>query len=271
MRNVFYGLIILSVLLSGTKVFAQDHNLKLDITALFTAELRLNYEYTLDENKSLVLMAGTMIPHKIPSLMYNTSAIEDEFGGDVNLQNRFSGYMFGAQFRFYVGESKVPAGFYVAPYLKFHSYSIKTSVLYKDNITESQYQDLSEEEQTHAEYMGPDDYLYANTGIFDGSLSRLGGGLALGYQWHINDALTIDWTFIGIGVEKLTAKLEVSASSENYDPDYQQWADDINDGADEFFFIGDRLDVEVESDKVKVELPITIPMPYSAITIGYTF
>lgn len=271
MKNVFYGLFILIILLSGTKVFAQDHNLKLDITALFSAELRLNYEYTLDDNKSVVLMAGTMIPHKIPSLIYNPTAIEDEYGGDINLQNRFSGYMFGAQFRFYLGESSVPAGLYLAPYFKYHRYSIKTAVLYEDNITESQYQDLNEDEQTHAEYLGPDNYLFANTGIFDGSLSRLSGGLALGYQWHINDALTIDWTFIGIGVERLTARLEVSSSSENYNPDYQQWADDIDEGADNFFFIGDRLDVEVEQDKVSIELPITIPMPYSSISIGYTF
>ncbi|MDA3912108.1 MAG: DUF3575 domain-containing protein [Bacteroidales bacterium] len=271
MKKVFYGLFILAILMPGTKVFAQDHNLKLDITALLSAELRLNYEYTLDDNKSVVIMAGTMLPHKIPSLIYNSDAIEEEFGGDVNLQNRFSGYMFGAQFRFYVGESTVPAGFYVAPYFKYHRYSIKTSVLYENYITESQYQDLNDDEQTHAEYVGPDNYLYANTGIFDGSLSRLGGGLALGYQWHINDALTIDWTFIGIGVERLTARLEVSSASENYDPDYQQWADDIESGAEDFFFIGDRLDVEVESDMVKVELPITIPLPYSAVTIGYTF
>ncbi|MEA1873743.1 MAG: DUF3575 domain-containing protein [Bacteroidota bacterium] len=271
MRKVFYGLLILAILMPGTKIFAQTHNLKLDITALLTAELRLNYEYTIDENKSLVLMVGTMIPHKIPSLIYNTTAIEDEYDSNINLQNRFSGYMFGAQFRFYVGESTVPAGLYIAPYFKYHRYSIKTSVLYEDNISESQYQDLNEDEQTHAEYVSPNDYLYANTGIFDGSLSRLGGGLALGYQWHINDAFTIDWTFIGIGIEQLTARLEVSASSENYDPDYQQWADDIESGAEDFFFIGDRLDIEVESDKVKVELPIIIPMPYMSITIGYTF
>ena len=271
MKKALYGLIILALLMPGMKVLAQNHNLKLDLTALAMAELRLNYEYKHNENKSFVLMAGTMIPHKIPSLIYNTSMIEDEYGGDVNLQNRFSGYMVGGQFRFYVGESTVPAGFYVAPYLKFHRYSIKTSVLYEDNITESQYQALNEDEQTHAEYVSPDNYLYNSTGNFDGSLRRIGGGLALGYQWHINDALTIDWTFIGIGVERLTAKLEVSTSSENYDPDYQEWADDINEGAEDFFFIGDRLDVEVESDKVTVALPITIPMPYSSITIGYTF
>jgi len=271
MRRILIEVAALTLFLTGLNASAQDHNLKLDVTALFTAELRLNYEYIIDENKSFVVMAGTMIPHRIPSLMYNPEAIEQEYGSDINLKNRFSGYMFGGQFRFYIGESAIPAGFYVAPYLKFHKYKIATSVLYEDNITESQYQDLNEDEQTHAEYVSPDNYLYKNTGIFNGSLSRLGGGLALGYQWHINDALTIDWTFIGIGVERLTARLEVSSSSENYDPDYQQWADDIEDGAVEFFFIGDRLDVEVESDKVKVELPIIVPMPYSSISIGYTF
>jgi hypothetical protein len=99
----------------------------------------------------------------------------------------------------------------------------------------------------------------------------MGAGIAIGYQWLISDSFTIDWTFIGLNVERLTANLEVTSDSPDYTPDFQQWGDDIQDGADDFLFLGDKVDVTVEADRVKVSLPITLPMPYSSLTIGYYF
>ena len=127
--------------------------------------------------------------------------------------------------------------------------------MYEDNITASQYMDLNDDEKTHVTLQTDGTYLYNVQGTIEGHLSRFGGGIALGYQWLIGDSFTLDWTFIGIGVEKWNMGLEVSASSENYDPDYQQWADDIKEGAEDFFFIGDKIDVQVEKRTCKSRTP----------------
>ncbi len=258
------------LLFSSLNLRAQQHNVKLDLSSLTSTELRLNYEFLINEKSSVVVIAGTMIPHKIPGLIYNTSVLEAEYGGDISLENRFSGFTLGAQFRFYT-KAEAQEGFYLAPYLKYHKYSISTSALFSDNITEAQYQDLNEAEKEHATFQSTNNYLYKNTGILEGSLSRFGGGLALGYQWILNDVVSIDWTFFGLGIEQLNASMEVSANSENYSPDYQEWADEIDAEAQEFFFIGEKLDIDVQEDRIKVSYPFIFPLPYASLTIGYCF
>ena len=142
MKKALLFTLSMTLLFSSFNLKAQQHNIKLDLTSLTTTELRLNYEFLINEKSSVVVIAGTMIPHKIPGLIYNTSVIEAEYGGDIALENRFSGFTLGAQFRFYT-QAEAQQGFYLAPYFKIHKYSISTSALFSDNITESQYQDLN--------------------------------------------------------------------------------------------------------------------------------
>lgn len=235
-------------------------------------ELRLNYEYIISDNQSVMLIAGGMIPHKIPELIYDPESVEKEYGGDADLNNKLTNFIIGIQYRFYTGQSSTaPQGFYFAPMIKYHHYGITTDALYEDNITESQYQDLTDEEKTHASYISKNNYNFKSTGTFDGSLNRIGAGIAIGYQWLISDSFTIDWTIIGINVEKLTGELQVTSNSPSYTPDFQQWGDDIQEGANDFLFIGEKVEAVVESDMVKVSLPITLPMPYTSLTLGYYF
>ncbi|MFP4664381.1 MAG: DUF3575 domain-containing protein [Bacteroidales bacterium] len=266
------GILIFTLMISGKPVTSQTHNIRMDLSSLALADLRFSYEHILDDNISVMIKFGGMIPRSVPGIIYNPTAVEQEYGGGVDLKNRLGAFSIAGEFRFYTGKNpSAPDGFYVAPYLRYNSYSFKTSVVYTDNISEAEYEDLDPEEQEHAVMQPNGSYEFTGHGLFDGSLKRFGGGLAIGYQWLIGENFTIDWTFLGLGVERWNFGIEAINETENYDPDFEEWSDEIDSEAEDFFFIGDKIEIETEPDRIKMNLPLTMPSFYSSFTIGYAF
>ncbi|MGM0650706.1 MAG: DUF3575 domain-containing protein [Bacteroidota bacterium] len=252
-------------------LMSQDHNVKLDLFNLSMGEIRLNYEYIIDDNQSVMLKAGGMIPHGIPSYIYDPSRVEQEYGGESDIKSNISAFNIGLEYRYYPS-SPAPNGFYLAPYFRYSRYNFSTSVLYEDELTESDYQDMEPDAQDHAEYNQTTGlYDFDGHGVFSGKFTRIGGGLALGYQWIFDNNISLDWTIIGLGVERWTIGIEAKNETEGYDPDLQEWAEDIENESEDFFLLGNKLDIVTNPDHVKVELPLTMPSIYGGISIGYAF
>lgn len=93
----------------------------------------------------------------------------------------FKGWAFTPEYRFYLGETAAPHGFYVAPYLRYQSFTLTD-------------EDSYEMEYSKAEMTG------------------FGGGLLVGRQWLFKERVTFD-LFIGPSYTK--ADMKVKSGDEN--------------------------------------------------------
>ncbi len=266
--NLFVLLII--GIMCGKTIMAQDQIIKLDLANLSLGEIRLNYEYVINENQSVLLKTGGMIPHKIPSAIYDPSNVEAEYGGESDLKSDMGAFNIALEYRFYPS-SPAPNAFYIAPYFRYSKYNFSTSVLYEDELTESEYQDMEPDAQDHAEPLDNGNYNMKGHGLFSGDFTRVGGGVAFGYQWIFDNNLSLDWTIIGLGVESWNIGLKAKNVTDGYDPDLEQWTEDIENESDDFFMFGEKIDVTTQPDHVKVEVPLIMPSIYGGISIGYAF
>lgn len=236
--------------------YAQKNNFKVNLVPAVWGEIRLGYERVLGENQSFQLNFGMMVPHELPTFIYDEADVED-YGGTADLQNKISGFSVSGEYRFYTSSSKdAPRGFYVAPFLKYNKYKIETSAGFGYEATVEEYLDLTPEQQETATFNGLG-YDLDVTGNFDAELRQMGLGLMIGYQWLIADRISIDWTFFGLGVDSYL--FEVDISTEEIDVDYQEWGNEIEEEVKEFDYIGDKTDVTVYSDKVSVKAPFVLP------------
>lgn len=107
-------------------------------------------------------------------------------GGSVG-DTKFSGFFLTPEFRFYMTDHGVPQGFYLAPFLRYESLSAKSK-----------------------------ESAFSTEG--KATLSRIGGGAGIGYQFLFGDKITWD---IFMGPKYMSNKVKYSdgSSSETIDVD----------------------------------------------------
>lgn len=254
--------------------FAQDNNIKLNLLNLVNpitlGDLRLGYERKLTDNMTAQANVGLFIPRKLPTVFFDEDAVED-YGGTVDVENRLSGYNFSLELRFYPGEKEAPRGFYLAPYLKYNRWNALVSTSFDYEATDEEYADLTVAQQKTVTSSGNPDrpHLLEATGEFKGGISQAGGGLMIGYQWVINDQISIDWNFFGLGVESVSSDLTLTTDA--VDVDYLEWKAEIEEGTEDFADFAD-VEVEAKSDEINVKFgPFLVPSPRIGFSIGYTF
>lgn len=265
---------ILLTLIAGSMVLltlAQDNNVKINFLNLTYGDVRLGYERALNENLSVQGNIGFLIPRKVPGVFFDESAVED-YGGTVDIKNRLTGYNLSLELRYYPGSKGAPKGFYLAPYFKHNSWNALVSADFSYDATQAEYDDLSPAQQETAVYNsdnGSRPWQLDVTGEFTGKIKQTGGGIMLGYQWLVNDKVSIDFNFFGLGVE--SDKVILGLKTDAVDVDYTEWEKDIKEGTQDFTQFGD-VDIKVESDEIKVSLgPILLPSPRFGLSFGYAF
>jgi len=258
---------------------AQKNNIKLNLTNSVLGDFRLGYEYALNEKQTLQLNAGMMIPRKLPWDIVDESVIE-EYDAEVKILKKISGFSFSAEYRFYVaGKKDAPYGFYVAPFAKYNSYTLKLTQYFEYMITPSEYDSLTPTQQQSATYIPS--YSMWNVeaiGTFKDNFNQIGGGVMLGWQWQLGSNITMDLNLLGIGVESDATSLELTA--DDADIDYRKWGADIEGKVDEYMngndmvdrFLGDKVNVYVDEDKVRVEAGrLFLPAARFSLSIGFAF
>lgn len=262
------SILVLMSIAFFAKGYGQDNNVKFNLAPLIWGEIRLGYERVVKENQTAQLNIGIMIPRGLPTALYDPSEVED-YGGSVNIQNKITGFSVSGEYRFYTSSSKdALRGFYFAPYLKWNKYKIATSTGFEYEASLSEYLDLTPEQQAKADYNGSG-YDIDVTANFDAGFRQLGIGAMIGYQWLISDRVSIDWNFFGLGIDHTVFNVDIS--SEDIDVDYTKWGDEIKEEVKDFTIVGDRIEVEVESDKVKAKAPFLLPNLRMGLTIGVAF
>lgn len=188
----------------------------------------LSYERVLTDHFSATLHLKFGLPRNLgnSSLMSNfTGDYGDSTYGNPYTDMRYAGFSIMPEFKFYTsGEKGAPKGFYVSVYFKYTSYTVKSTY---------------------------EDYFADNNGVtllsavdLTGKYQPLGGGIALGYQWLIRDRVSIDWTFIGLGIGRLKTSVEMTTD------DPRVSSQSIKSSAEE-------ISVNTNSDFLKTEVTAT--------------
>ncbi|MBA3899279.1 MAG: DUF3575 domain-containing protein [Bacteroidetes bacterium] len=182
---------------------AQDyqHVIKWNVLPAAYKNFSFQYEKTFHEK-----MSGAV------GFSYMPSRSLFSFGKEGQKEVSFGGYSITPEFRYYVGRSEAPYGFYFAPYLRFAKFKVTMDT---DMISEAVGYDINEK--------------------FFGTLTGFGGGLMIGSQWILGSGFSLDWWIVGahFGFSTLSAGIEGDfnlTASEQYKvrPNADLFADKIN-------------------------------------------
>ncbi len=240
--------------LSAIAANAQSNVVKLDLVSpLAISQLNLNYERMIDPRKSVNVQIGWGWGADLS----NNQLIKDRIAANVTTNNpndikldKFTydgAFQIAPEFRFYFGDAEGPRGFYVAPQLNFSTYSLtaRGTHLYGAGLTSNDKVNLS--------------------------YTAIGGGIQLGTQWIINDKISIDWGFLGLGVVSGT----VSATGTTDDAGkLASWSNDAqnfvtnNPGVKDF---ANFLKFTPNTTSISASGSTILPSFRSTLCIGYAF
>jgi len=154
-----------------------------------------------------------------------------------------------AAYRHYTGQSMLPKGFYVAPFIRYQGISASA-----DNLREI------EDDLGNSTYN--EDY--------SAKIKTIGVGCQLGYQFLISKTVTLDLFFFGIetGLGKVDADIYIS-DPEQVDDIYN----DVKDVVDDLpSFWKKRIDVTSSSDYVYIKgKNLFYPMYRGGFSLGIAF
>jgi hypothetical protein len=184
MKKVY--LFILSVSL-GLLSVAQQNVVKLAPFSLIYGKYNLQYERMLTDYTSASVSISFLKPN-IPNSDFVAGMLEM-----IGLESNMDGFSVELDYRFYSQNKPGPRGFYIGPYFRHTSLN------------------------AIAEPISASDF---KVGIMG---SRTGAGVKLGAQWVLFDKMTIDWTFLGLGVDYYGAKVfgEVVSDGELVQDEYK--------------------------------------------------
>jgi len=228
-KNIAF--VALATLLTTTAI-AQKNVVRLGLGGLALGNFNFDAERALTDNQSLSLNLGVLFPQQLPEALADGSDLEFD---------KISGISIAPEYRFYTRSKKALNGFYLAPYLKYSSYSIGASGSYD-----------------------------GTTGSVNGKLSTFGGGLQLGTQWLIKDRVSIDWSFFGIGINSNTIDLQFE--SNDSEVDFEGIEDNVRGELNDLPpFIVNRIETESGSNYARVKAPFPFFALRSSLSIGIAF
>ncbi|MEJ1238730.1 DUF3575 domain-containing protein [Chryseolinea sp. T2] len=217
MTRVIFCLV--NLLLVSQFLFAQealesrDNTVKLDLTSqiLFNKSLAVSYERYIKSRQTAGITVGY---HTFPSLRSIGNGVE------VKDEKSSSGYVVGAEYRFYLGKENryaAPRGVYIGPYFAYHNFKNNRDIA------------LTNEDGTVSEAL-----LKTKVGV-------LNIGVELGYQFIINQRWSIDLVFIGPSISKYKIDMDLNGNIDPAKlPEKQQ--EILQTLADRFPFVKDLLE-----------------------------
>src|ERR1035437_4031794 len=150
------------------KVTEKKNIVKINLPALAFKNISVEYERQVGKKSSVSINVHTIPFGQLPF----QSAFKNIFNNSNIQYDQFKLGSFGVvpEFRYYVGRKGALHGFYIGPFVSISNYKMNLSTNYNNNT---------------------------KTGIFDGKLNAITGGLQLGAQFKLGNSLTLDWWILG--------------------------------------------------------------------------
>jgi len=254
------------ILLISLCAVAQKNVVKIHALPFAWGEMRFGYERVLTPKLSLQFNYGGFFSNKIPSLLYRTSSVEI-YNNTVPILNKLNGFSTSIDLRIYT-KGDAPQRFYIAPYVKYNRYNITASASFEYAANPSEFIQLTSEQQAVGGFQTDGNYHYDATGTLDGTITQYGLGFSIGIQFIVAKIISIDLTFIGLGVEYNDVNADLTT---NIDVDYQKWLPYVQSEVEDIPYIGNKVELEAEKDKIKMHAPIIAPTLRAGITVGIAF
>lgn len=264
MKKILLAAILIA---SCFPLFSQMNNVKLGLGSAVQLDLNLKYERAFNDHHAIQVavmwdsplsLSGSIISNQIEWI--DSWLFEEPVFIDV--AGRVSGFAIVPEYRYYFGSKGPLQGFYAGAFLKLRN----RNFVFNDSF-------------------GTDIPVEAKI-----NLRNMGLGVGCGYQWIINDAISIDWHIFGIGA----AAWSIQASVKPDDPaDFDEIKQEILDGIDEWQFGGGQeldpnavADFEAAKDEFKTivenqqvnsftapRIRSIIPLPdlRFGLSVGYAF
>lgn len=230
--NPDIGLTSSSILLKENRQSATEKSnvVKIGFFGLFGLDPHLAYERVLTEKTSINLNIA-FIGFK-DNLPFTDIEGEGETT-DFDLDTKLSIFTITPEYRIYVGRKGAPRGFYLGPYLRYarYSYQFATDVDIDD--------DNGNPETVQVD--------------IDGTMTATGMGFQMGVQWIINDIVSIDWGFFGIGFNRYLINVTGRADGDNVN--YAKTAAEIEEELEDIPFIGKRVNFDTEDNSIQAKIP----------------
>jgi hypothetical protein len=222
----------------GLPSLAQDNVIKVGLLSLTGRNVTFGYERVIRDNQSVVLNGGFIIPWNNPLSL--TTRVE----GVSSFRVR--GFNLTPEYRFYLGQRpEAPEGFYLAPFLRYYQISGR-----------AEYQDTYDGVEV--------------SGTVSSRYSTAGLGGQLGYQWVINDALTIDWYFLGLGVYLYRLGFETTISDLQGTP-LDTVRERVDEQLDEVPLLGDLINLDAEGRSLSGSVSVPFLGLRTGLALGYRF
>lgn len=238
------GLFLFAILATAFTAQAQQNIAKIGVGSMFNRTLNLEYERLLTEKTSVFGEIGYQFPIDVPSQLVNFT---EGTGSENNLiinDGKYNNFYFAAEYRIYTG-GEAGRGFFIAPYLKLSNYSFDVNGTYNNNA--NGFINIPAK---------------VNLGYFSTSI-----GGQLGYQWIVKDKVTINWSFIGLGVGINRLSAGFTAADNDV---FEKWEQDVND-----FLANFPGNYQLSSDNATRTIDaagtVILPAARASLSIGYRF
>jgi hypothetical protein len=238
------GLFLFAVLATAFTAQAQQNIVKIGVGSMFNRTLNLEYERLLTEKTSVFGEFGYQFPINVPAGLVDFTEGTGSTNNLVINEGTYNNVYFAAEYRIYTA-GVAGKGFFVAPYLKLSNYSFDVTGTYNNDV--NGFINIPAE---------------VNLGYFSASI-----GGQLGYQWIIKDKVTINWSFIGLGVG--LNRLSAGFTADDNDV-FEEWEQDVNDFLAQF-----PGNYELKSDNATRTIDaagtVILPAARASLSIGYRF
>ena len=202
----------------------KNNILKINLSALVFKNISVQYERKIAKSISIAANVHYIPFGNLPFLSSIEKAIDDP---SINVDKiKLGSFGVTPEIRFYIGKKGALRGFYIAPFANYTTY--KTDL--------------------------PIDY-DTKTGIFNGSIKTITGGLLFGAQWKLGKSVYLDWWIIGPNYGKGNGDLNFAAAlSPSEQIDLRSKIEDIRADAP-FDKIIESYSVDNNGAKIKVSGP----------------
>lgn len=238
------GLFLFAVLAMTFTAQAQQNIAKIGVGSIFNGTLNLEYERLLTEKTSVFGEIGYQFPIDIPAQLVDFTEGTGSANNLVINDGKYNNFYFAAEYRIYTA-GEAGRGFFIAPYLKISNYSFDVNGTYNNNAN---------------------GFINIPAEVKLGYLATSIGG-QLGYQWIIKDKITVNWSFIGLGLG--VNRLSAGFTAQDNDV-FNSWEQDIND-----FLANFPGDYQLKSDNAARTIDaagtVILPAARASISIGYMF